>query len=121
VLYLSEMGIRSLSDLLWFHVWWRYPSRSDPYFSWPYHYFNLFEGLCWFVFAGLVGYRYFSNRQSVLEIWYAIAFVTFGLTDFREAFVLESWLIWIKLANLFVLIALRSIVMRRYYPDKTLY
>jgi hypothetical protein len=115
------MGIRSPLDLLWFHEWWRYSLRSDPWFSWPYHYFNLFEGVCWITLAGLVLRRYLANRYSILEGWYALAFFSFGLTDFREAYVLESWLIWVKLANLIVLIALRWIVMKRYYPGSSLY
>jgi hypothetical protein len=115
------LGINSLSDLLWFHTWWRYPSRTDPWFSLPYHYFNLFEGLCWVFVAALVLHRYLANRHSRLEAWYALAFVSFGLTDFREAFALESWLIWVKLANLILLIALRSVIMKRYYPAATLY
>jgi hypothetical protein len=118
---LSAMGIRGLRDLLWSHAWWRYSLRSDPWFSLPYPYFNLFEGVCWAILAGLVLRRYLANRRSILEGWYALAFLTFGLTDFREAYVLESWLIWIKLANLIVLLILRRIVIRRYYPGKTLF
>jgi hypothetical protein len=50
-----------------------------------------------------------------------MAFFVFGLTDFREAYVLESWLVWAKLANLIALAALRSIVMKRHYPDWKLF
>jgi hypothetical protein len=81
----------------------------------------LFEGVCWVCFAGLVLHRYLKFRHSMIEIVYSLAFLTFGLTDFREAYVLESWLVWVKLANLIALIALRSIVMRRYYPDSKLF
>jgi hypothetical protein len=115
------MGIRSLSDLFWFHAWWRYDSRSDPWFSLPYHYFNLFEGACWVTVAGFVFGRYLAHRHATLEVWYAGAFVSFGLTDFREAFVLESWLIWFKLVNLIALVLLRRIVIRRFYPGKKLF
>jgi hypothetical protein len=52
---------------------------------------------------------------------YSLAFFSFGLTDFREAYVLESWLVWVKLANLIALVVLRSIVIRRYYPDSKLF
>jgi hypothetical protein len=121
VSYLSSMGIRSLTDLLWFHSWWRYAVRGDPWFSFPYHYFNLFEGTCWTVLSVLVFHRYLRHRQSILEIWYALAFLTFGLTDFREAYALESWLIWVKLANLIVLLVFRWIVRKRYYPGENLY
>jgi len=83
--------------------------------------FNLFEGLCWTCFACLALRRYLKFRHSAIEISYALAFFSFGLTDFREAYVLESWLVWAKLANLIALVMLRSIVMRRYYPDRKLF
>jgi hypothetical protein len=121
VFYLSIIGIRSLADLLWFHAWWRYSSRSDPWFSVPYHFFNLFEGVCWVTVAALVIRRYLQFRRSTLEVWYAVAFLSFGLTDFREAYALESWLIWAKLVNLAVLFVLRRVVITRFYPGKKLF
>jgi hypothetical protein len=48
---------------------------------------------------------------------YGIAFLTFGLSDFREAYSLQSWLILFKGANLAALIWLRWQVLRRYYPQ----
>ena len=60
-------------------------------------------------------------RRSPLEIGYALAFVTFGLTDFREAYALDSWLIWLKLVNLLVLLRFRGLVIRRFYPESKLY
>jgi hypothetical protein len=115
------MSLRSLTDLFWFRVWWRYPDRLNPWFSAPYHVFNLFEGACWLVLAGLVLRRYLAFRRSRLEILYALAFFTFGLTDFREAYVLESWLVWVKLGNLVALIWLRAIVIKRWYPESRLF
>jgi hypothetical protein len=56
------------------------------------------------------------HRASV-----AVAFLTFGLTDFREAYELASWLVWIKLLNLIALYLLRRIVMKRYYPASKLF
>jgi hypothetical protein len=50
-----------------------------------------------------------------------VAFLTFGLTDFREAYELASWLVWIKLLNLIALYLLRRIVMKRYYPASKLF
>ena len=108
-------------EFLWSRVWWKYPQPSDPWFSVPYHIFNLFEGFCWICFSCLVLHRYLRFRHSVIEIAYALAFFSFGLTDFREAYVLESWLVLVKLANLVALVALRSIVMRRYYPDRKMF
>jgi hypothetical protein len=115
------MDLHSLADWLWFKVWWKHPNPMDPWFSIPYHAFNLFEGACWVVFAGLVLRRFLIYRRSPLELLYALAFFTFGLTDFREAYVLESWLIWIKLINLIVLIRLRSILLKRYYPESRVF
>jgi hypothetical protein len=65
--------------------------------------------------------RYVKHRHSVIEVAYALAFFIFGLTDFREAYALESWLIWIKGLNLLVLIQLRSIVTKHYYPRSKLF
>ena len=110
------MSLGRLGDFLWSRVWWKYPDPNDPWFSIPYHIFNLFEGSCWLVFAGLVLRRYVISRRSRLEILYAVAFFTFGLTDFREAYVLQSWLVWAKLLNLLLLIWLRWLAIRRWYP-----
>ncbi len=94
----------------------RYPAQAIPY-----HWFNLFEGTAWLVFAGRVLYRYARHRNGAIELWYALAFALFGLSDYREAWILQSWLIWAKLINLAALIWLRATVIRRYYPNSTLY
>src|SRR5689334_13379304 len=109
------MRVPAWVDLLFFRTWWRYRPRETPWVSVPYHAFNLCEGCAWLVFAGLVLGRSLRNRRSPIELWYALAFVTFGLTDFREAYVLDSWLIWVKLANLIVLWRLRATVLARFY------
>ena len=57
-----------VAELLWFKVWWRYPQAGDPWFSIPYHAFNLFEGACWVVIGALVLRRYLVFRRSSLEI-----------------------------------------------------
>ena len=118
----GTMRIRQLVDLLWFQVWWKYPLPGDPWFSIPYHFFNLFEGSCWAILAGLVLRRLFLiHRRSSIELAYAAAFFTFGLTDFREAYELASWLVWLKLVNLIGLILLRRVVMKRLYPASKLF
>ena len=61
------------------------------------------------------------RAASTVEPVYALAFFTFGLTDFREAYALDSWLIAIKLANLVALFALRRYVLRQCYPESRLY
>jgi hypothetical protein len=108
-------------DVLVFRTWWRYRPAETPEVAVPYHLFNLFEGCVWFVLAFLVFRRYWTGRRSPLEVAYAVAFITFGLTDFREAYVLQSWLIWLKATNLVVLWKLRSKVIGQYYPASKLY
>ena len=112
-----------MQDVLHFLVtrlWWTYDPQGDPY-SQPYHWINLVEGTAWLIFALLVLLRYKKNKHSPLELWYALAFITFGLSDFREAYYLHSWLILFKGANLVALFMLRRIVMRRFYPASKVY
>lgn len=97
-------------------MWWTY----HPAAEWPeqvYRGFNLVEGCAWLVIAALVLWRYRRFRRSPLELVYAIAFVTFGLSDFWEAYELTSALITFKGANLIVLLLLRRAILRRYYPQ----
>jgi hypothetical protein len=108
-------------DVLSLKTWWRYDPADSPWLSIPYHLFNLFEGGIWVVLACLVLVRHLKRRRSRLEWWYALAFFTFGLTDFREAYALSSWLVWVKLANLIALARLRATVIRLYYPTSNLY
>jgi hypothetical protein len=75
----------------------------------------------WVILSGLVLRRFLGNRRSTIEVVYALAFFTFGLTDFREAYALQSWLIWLKAANLLALLWLRSRVITRYYRESKLY
>jgi hypothetical protein len=108
-------------EYLVFRTWWTYSAGELGWIENPYHFFNLFEGTVWVILAILVFYRYIRCRHSLIEVGYSLAFLAFGLTDFREAYALQSWLIWLKGANLLVLIWLRSIVIRRYYPMSKLY
>lgn len=111
---------RQLTDMLFRQTWWQYADAT----SWLdelYHWFNMFEGTAWLVFFALVLRRFANHRQSPMELYYALAFLTFALTDFREAWLQQSWLLWIKLLNLIALFLLRRHVMRRFYPDARLY
>ena len=65
--------------------------------------------------------RFSTHRSSRSEIGYAIAFLTFAITDFVEAWGQSSWLIWLKLLNLIVLFQLRRTIMARHYPEAKLY
>ena len=106
---------------LWFGRWWTYRSGDLGRLEVPYHALNLFEGTAWVILSGLVLGRHLAHRRSTVEIAYAFAFFTFGLTDFREAYALDSWLVWIKAINLVVLLRLRSLVIARHYPGSNLY
>jgi len=109
----------SLYDLILTHTWWEY--RPSSVQSRVYHYLNLIEGTIWLTFAGLVAARFFRFRRSPLEVAYALAFVAFGLSDFREAYRLESWLLLFKGVNLVVLLWLRRTVIRHWYPASKIY
>jgi hypothetical protein len=111
----------TIVDVLFLQTWWTYATARYPAQAIPYHWFNLFEGTAWIVFAFFVLRRYVKHRNSSVEVWYAIAFVLFGLTDLREAWILQSWLIWLKLVILAILLRLRWIVIHRYYPDSKLF
>jgi hypothetical protein len=101
-------------------TWWSYDPGSTWYWA-AYHWFNLVEGSVWLVFAALVWRRCVRYRNSPLEVLYGLAFLTFGLSDYREAYVVQSWLILFKGVNLAALLYLRWIVMRRFYPHSKTY
>jgi hypothetical protein len=107
-------------ELLLTRTWWKYDPKVDR-FSIAYHYMNLAEGCVWLVLGALVLVRYLRQRNSAIELLYALAFGLFGASDFREAYALESWLILAKGANLAALLWLRHIVIHRYYPASRLY
>lgn len=115
------MSVSGWLDVLFLKTWWRYDPKESSWAFVPYHLFNLFEGGVWTVLACLVLARHMRHRRSRLELWYALAFLTFGLTDFREAYALTSWLIWLKLVNLLLLLWARTSVIRRFYPASKLY
>jgi hypothetical protein len=113
--------MKALVDTLFLHVWWEYQTANDPLFARLYHYGNLAEGGAWLAVAALVFVRYLRHRRSRLEVVYALAFVLFGLSDFREAYRLESWLIWGKGMNLLALFGLRRFIVQNYYPAAKLF
>jgi hypothetical protein len=99
-------------------TWWEFDQAKATGFDAAYHWFNLLEGAAWCLLGAVVLARYLRHRKSGLEIVYAAAFVAFGLTDFREAYELSTWLIAAKVLNLAALIGLRGYVLRRFYPAK---
>jgi len=112
--------LEELIDFLIRRTWWTYNPGSDWY-AHPYHWINLIEGCFWLVFAGLVLKRYWRHRHSPIELLYAFTFLTFALSDFREAYVVQSWLILLKGVNLIGIIYLRRTVIRRFYPSSKTY
>ena len=109
-----------LIDLLWNHTWWQY-LPDDGGYSLPYHWLNLIEGSIWIWLSVLVLVRYVRHQHSKLELCYSFAFLLFGLSDYREAYLLQTWLVWAKGLNLLALFYLRRLVIRRYYPTSRLY
>jgi len=97
------------------HTWWTYQGSSNV----VYHWFNLLEGCFWLWCGGIVFARYLRNRHS-LELWYALSLVPFAVSDFREAYVVQNWLILGKGVNLVAILLLRWIVHRRFYPGQGL-
>ena len=108
-------------EIIFVRTWWRYTPEDGQWFTAIYHWFNIAEGCAWILCAGLVLRRFLTHRKSPSEIHYAIAFLTFAVTDFAEAWEQSSWLIWLKLLNLIVLFQLRRMIMSRYYPAAKLY
>lgn len=108
-------------EIVFIRSWWRYTPNDGQWFTAIYHWFNIAEGIAWVVCSGLVFRRYLTHRRSRLEICYAVAFLTFAITDFKEAYEQSSWLIWLKLLNLIVLFLLRHRVMTHHYPAAKLY
>ena len=98
-----------------FRTWWQYDPAADWY-ALPYHWTNLIEGCFWVGFAVLVFVRYARHKHSAIELVYVLAFLTFGVSDFREAYVVQSWLILFKGTNLAALLYLRWLVIKRFYP-----
>jgi len=105
-----------VAHFLFTRTWWTYDPAGDA-FGQAYHWMNLVEGSAWLVFAAVVFGRHARHRHSPIELLYGLAFVTFGLSDFREAHALESWLILFKGLNLFALLYLRRLDIRRFYPQ----
>jgi hypothetical protein len=108
-------------EIIFSRTWWQYTPEDGQRFTVIYHWFNIAEGCAWAVCSGLVLRRSLTHRKSRSEILYAIAFLTFAITDFAEAWAQTSWLIWLKLLNLIVLFQLRRMIMSRYYPAAKFY
>jgi hypothetical protein len=93
----------------------RYQPRRTIWDNWAF-WFNLTEAAAWFVIAGLVLARWCRFRRSLEELLYAGLFVAFGLTDVREAFVLQTCLLWVKAINFAGILWVRHRLLKAYYP-----
>ena len=100
------------------HTWWSYATHGHLALSAWYRGMNLVEGTAWIVITALVLVRYLRHRHSALELVYAGAFLTFSLSDYREAYSLQNRLILVKAVNLVALAWLRRVILRRYYPGR---
>jgi hypothetical protein len=101
--------------------WWVYDSATTGPWGLAYRGFNFGEAGVWFAFALLVLWRWRRERKSWIELLYAAAFLTFGLSDLREAYVISLPLVAGKGINLAVLLALRQFIMHRWYPQSRVY
>jgi hypothetical protein len=108
-------------EIVFVQIWWTYEAEEPFGFSACYHWFNILEGQVWLVFSALVLLRFLRHRQSRIEVWYCLLFAAFGVSDLVEAWQQSSWLIWLKLFNLYGLVRTREHVMRRHYPAARLY
>ena len=105
----------------WFKPWWVWQPETAGIGDWSYRAFNLLEGLAWLCFCGLVLYRWYRHRRSPWEWGYALAFITFGITDFCEAYAQSLGLILIKGAVLVWMMLVRHRATRVWYPGAKVY
>ncbi len=101
--------------------WWVWQPNTAGIGDRAYRGFNLFEGLIWWGFSGLVLRRWFVHRRSIGEWSYALAFFAFGLTDFREAYAQSAPLVLVKGGVLVWLLGLRHRATRVWYPGAKLF
>ncbi len=93
----------------------RYDPRGSVWDNWAF-YFNLAEAIAWFAIAALVLNRWREFRRTPEEWLYAGLFFAFGLTDVCEAFLLQTWLLWIKGLVLAGILYYRRRLHQRHYP-----
>lgn len=103
-------------EQLWTTPWWTY----DPWTSGPwgmaYRWFNIAEGCIWIGCAVFVVRRWLKGGRGWLDVPYALLFLMFGLTDFREASVQSAPLVLVKGILLLGLFLLRRHLLPRYTP-----
>jgi len=96
------------------HALWR-ADWADP-FAASYATLNLVEAAFWFGIAAWVVRRHIRRGGGRWNWAYASAFVAFDASDVVESIAVTPGLIVIKGLILAAIIALRLVVVRRYYP-----
>lgn len=96
----------------WTQVLWHFPRRPA---SWElaYHGFNLLEGGVWEGFALVTLWRALRRGGACLEWPFALAFLSFGVTDFLEAYRVTPGLVVFKALNCGMLLWIRAAIHRR--------
>ncbi|QDT36799.1 hypothetical protein Pan189_11620 [Stratiformator vulcanicus] len=98
---------------------WSWLRDGDEPWGPAYFWFNVAEGLIWFGLGFYVLIRAYrrSWREglSPVETAYAVAFVVFGLTDLREAWICTPVLIIAKGLICATILLIRREITRRYY------
>jgi|GEM_PF-4110421 uncharacterized membrane protein len=117
--YKSTFSISSHS--LFEHDIVRIHSLSIASFRSAYQWINGLEGGAWVILGFLVLRRGKWLNITAIEGYYFSAFLLFGISDFIEMNSYPIWLgVW-KVVNVFVLLLLRSWVIRTKYPDSKVY
>lgn len=106
--------------LLW-RTWWRWDVDGEGWKNVAYHSFNFLEVATFACLGMLILKRYYVNRRSSLEACYGVGYLLLSLTDVREAYVMQPWLIWAKLALIVPILIWRSRVIREFYPSSRVY
>jgi uncharacterized membrane protein len=96
---------------------WRYSETLPTPYQPIYRTVNCVEALIWLGFAVAVVYRNRRHRRSSLELFYAGLFFIFAMTDVREMFVVQPWLILFKGLVLVGILWVRHVVRKRFYPE----
>ncbi len=96
---------------------WRYSATQPTPYQPIYCTINGVEALIWLGFAVAVVYRNRRHRRSSLELFYAGLFFIFAMTDVREMFVVQPWLILFKCVILVALLWVRHVIRKRHYPE----
>lgn len=105
-----------LFDWLWTHTWWSWPGSPTPG-DHLYRAFNLGEMVSFAALGVHVLVRAWKHRPlRNVELVYGVSLLLLSLTDAREALVVQSWLIWAKLALLAQIYSARAALRRAYYP-----